>query len=484
MTDTADLIRRSVTRDDYADDPRSGVGGLWNIWVGPAGNLTQAPGLPVGWSRPRDAVLSSTPDMDDLWASAVYKVVTKLAARQWEIDDTNDSTQRTRRYQQMLLHFDGKRWVPGFSKVLQDFLLTDNGAFVEVVRASSARGSRIIGLMHLDSFRCTRTGDPDVPILYQDLKGREHEVKDYQLLDFVDQPSPRTALRGTGRCAASRAFRTILKLTAVETYFREKVTGDRNLAIHIVNGLTAGQLDDALVTGDAEKKRRGFVYYKGSLVIPVMQTDAALNLITIPLASIPDGFDVVEERRAGKLVYANALGVPLQDIEPLSGQGLGTGTQTVILAEEAEAMGAAAFMTDWLHAQNEYVLPETTTFSWSNTHDLRDQEAIAKVKLQRAQERAARIQSGEISPAMARQLAADDGDLPREMLEQDQTPAGDLSDDEKPIDQSVPSIAALFPAPTTPPGQEAAPPPPRAIVKEAGDDWEEAIKWAEEISDE
>lgn len=488
MTTAPDeLIRRSVTRDDYAEDPRSGLGGLWNIWVGPSSSLTQAPGLPFGWSRARDAVLASTPDMEDLWSAAVYKVVTKLASRQWEIDDSDDSTQRTRRYQKMLLHFDGKRWVPGFSKVVNDFLTTDNGAFVEIVRASSARGSRIIGQMHLDSFRCMRTGDPDVPILYTDLKGREHEVKDYQLLDFVDQPSPRTQQYGTGRCAASRAFRTILKLSAVEIYFREKVTGDRNLAIHIVNGITSDQLEDAIVTGDAEKRRRGFVYYKGSLVIPAIKMDADLNLITIPLASIPDGFDVIEERRAGKLVYANALGVPLQDIEPLSGQGLGTGTQTVILAEEAESMGAAAFMKDWEHAQNEYILPETTTFSWTNTHDLRDKEQEAKVK----DSQAGVIQKlvgnptapGVITQAQGLNLAADWELVPREFLpaDGDATPAGDLSDDEKPVDPTT-IIPAPAPAPVAPAVPAAVPPEP--IVKEkavAIDD--EAVRWAEEIMD-
>ena len=51
-------------------------------------------------------------------------------------------------------------WVPFLNMHLRDYLLTDNGAFVEVVRASAASGSRIIGPAHLDSARCTRTADP------------------------------------------------------------------------------------------------------------------------------------------------------------------------------------------------------------------------------------------------------------------------------------------------------------------------------------
>ena len=288
-------------------------------------------------------MLTLTPQMEDMWASAVYKAKTKTAALGWELSDSKASQRRVRQAQQLLLHFDGTRYVPGFSKVLDDFLLTDNGAFVEVVRATKSAGSRILGLMHLDSLRCWRTGDVDRPVLYQDMMGRDHVLRAHQVLAFVDEPSSRVELCGVGRCGASRAFRTILKLSAIETYFREKVTGDRNLAIHIVNGISDAQLRDAIATGREDANRRGFVYYKGSLVIPAIKMDADLQVVTIPLAEIPDGFDAEQERKRSDTVYANALGIPVQDVQPLSGQGLGTGTQTVILAERARGRGWRRF---------------------------------------------------------------------------------------------------------------------------------------------
>lgn len=463
MTTDIDLLKHSVTRADHTNG--ASPGSPWHILVGPVGTLHQVPGLPAPWSHTRDVVLTATLDMEDMWQSSVYKAITKTVARGFEIKDTDDSERRSRRYQQMLLRFDGTRYVPGFSKVLQDFLLTDNGAFVEIVRASKAPGSRILGLMHLDSFRCDRTSDPQRPVIYRDNDGREHEMRAHQVMSFADMTNPRAGVNGRGRCAATRAFRTIIKLAAVEVYFREKVTGDRNLAIHIVNGITTEQLQSSLTTAQAEKERRGYVYYKGSVVIPAIKMDADLKVVTIPLAEIPDGFDIEQVTANGYLIYANALGVPVQDIQPLSGQGLGTGTQTVILSEEAEGQGLAAFHQDWTHALNEDVLPESTTFFLVNTHDVRDQKATAEVALLRAQERAARIASGEISPAMARQLALDAGDLPREMLDQDATAAGDISDDEKPLDTALANMAALFPAPSAPPGAQAAPPPARAMVK-------------------
>lgn len=486
MTDTIDLVKHSIAKDDYPTDPRQG-GGIWNIWIGPTGPLTQAPGLPPQsitptWMRPRDIVLSSTREMEDMWSSAIYKAKTKTAALSYDIKDQDDSERRASRYQKMLLHFDGTRYVPGFMKVLEDFLLTDNGCFVEVVRTSNARGSRIIGLMHRDSFRVMRTGDVDIPYIYVDLKGREHEVYSYQMIDFVDEPLPRATAYGIGRCAASRAFRTILKLAAVEIYFREKVTGDRNLAIHIVNGVTSDQIDGALTDADADRRRRGYVYYKGSVVIPAVKMDAELSVITIPLASIPDGFDVETERKDAYLRYANAIGVPVQDIQPLSGQGLGTGTQTIILAEEAEGIGLAAFRKDWTHALNEYVLPETTTFTFTNPNDLRDQKQKAEVD----DLRAATIQKligspnapGVLSQQQGLNLAVDWSIVPREYMPQneDVTAEGDISDTEKPLIELPPMIAPpKLPAPVVPQL------PATKAVED--DEWQEAAKWAEEISD-
>lgn len=440
MPDT-DVLRRSVTKDDQ---PLSLESGVIHIFMADAMTPFNG-GLPAHWSRARDVLLRRTPDIEDMWASAVYKAITKQAALGWAVDDQADSQQRIKRAQDLLHSADGTGWVTFVQRHVQDFLTTDNGAFVEVVRASSARGSRILGLMHLDSLRCIRTGDPQRPLIYEDTQGVAHELRDYQVLHFADMPSPSATLNGVGRCAASRAWKTIHKLASVETYFRDKVSGRRHTAIHIVSGVSPKQLKDALATADADASQQGRVAYLGAAIVPLLDAAGTPGVITIPLAEIPDGFDIEQERKDAYLRYANALGVPVQDIQPLSGQGLGTGTQTLILDEAAEGMGLAAWRKQWEHALSFRVLPDATTFTF-NSNDIRDQKAKADVALVRAQERAARIASGEISSAEARQLALDSGDLPKELMQQtDATPGGTLFDDEKPLDEQ-PTNVVPFPA--------------------------------------
>lgn len=464
MTDT---LTKSVTRGDYADNPRSGAfhlivpGGMY----GPdAFGLPPEP--PRYWSPHRDAVLRSTIFAEDMWASSVYKVITKNAALGWTLEDSEDSQRRIKQSQDiMLLANDGRGWVDFITQHLGDYTLSDKGAFVETVRASSARGSRVLAIYHLDGSRSMPTGDPEIPVIYRDLKGREHEMKWWQVLHFPDMPLGSISLHGIGLCAASRAYRTIYGLAGMEGYKTERITGNGANGIEVIGGITDKQLEDAIVTHSAEAVRRGARHYKGKILIPMINA-RDVNSISIDLAGMPDGFNAKEERENAYLKYANALGVPVQDIQPLTGQGLGTGTQTVILDEAAQGQGMAAWRKRWEHAVNEYILPTATTFSFS-TNDTRDKKAKAEVKQLQTETLTALLESGIVTPDQARQMASDDELIPREFLAEDQTPGGTLSDSQKPID---PAQIRQYIAPATTPAQPAIP----GLVTKA-DEWEGAV---------
>jgi len=441
MTDT-EVLRHSVTADDYADSPRSMLYVMYpEVYGSPA-----IPALPGTWPM-RDVHLIATLSMEAMWASSVAKVIAKCAALGWEIEDTDDSERRTARVAALLHAADGGGWVSFVQRHLQDYLLTDNGAFVEVVRATGAAGSRIIGLAHLDSLRCARTNDPDIPVLYRDLLGRQHELKAHQVLMLTDMPSPRAEHRRRGMCGAARAYPTIRKLAALEGYVYEKISGDGATGLTFISGISERNLRDAIVTADEAQKSRGGVYYKGKILVPLPSPDTAPGVAEIALKDLPDGWDSERERTNAYTIYANALGATFLDIAPIRSEGLGTGTQARVIDEGAQGYGLAVWRKAWGHLFNTFVAPATTTFTWSNANDLRDQEAQARVEDIRAGTRAKRIASGEISPAMAQQLALDIGDLPPELAGPDTTAAGVLGDEQKPM--SAEQIATDEAAPPT-----------------------------------
>lgn len=473
MTDLANF-QNSVTERDYLPNAEPGGVWYWNV-IDPGAAYSPIEQMPIHGDRRRDAMLTATLDLEDMWASAVNKAITKIAVRGFEVSDNDDSTRRTEQGQRLIRDFDGPAdYRAGLAKVVQDFLLCDNGWFVEVARASQKPGAKVQALYHLDSFRCWRTGNLDYPVLYLDYDGNWHKIRADQVIFGADMPSPRARMFGLGRCAASRAFQTIKKLSAVETYFREKITGSRALQLHFVMGVNKTQLQDAMATAESEQARKGHVVYKGAITVPMMPSDKGLSVATIDLASIPDGFDVDTERRDAYLRYANALGVPVQDIQPLSGQGLGTGTQTIVLDEAAEGQGLAYFVKDFEDKVNHLVMPKQTVFQ-IKVNDVRDQAAQAALNKAKADTIVALLGGGVISQPMALQMGVDDGIIPAEFLPSDATPAGMLTDSG---DQSK------APAPTPrAPYAGVVPPPANPMAAKADDpDWEEAVKWAEEAT--
>jgi len=432
-----DALAKSVTADDYNTRAGSSV---FHFML-PAGG-SASPDLPGFWSFNRDYVLYSTLYRESMWAAAIGLAITKLASK--DLKFKSDIPIRVKKAQELFLSFDSnKGWVGGLTKHLLAYFLTGNGGHVEIVRATSAAGSKILGLIPLDPFRCIRTGDPDIPVLYRDRLGKLHEMKDYQVFSISDMPDASDLWYGVGHCAGERAYGQIIKQESIERYVYDKVSGKRALSFYLVNGVLPGQIDEAKKSAVAESIAKGVVNYLGAVIIP-MAGDVAPSMVEIPLAALPDGFNRKEETDHTILVYARSIGIAVQDLQPLSGQGLGTGVQTVVLDESAKGMGSASWIKQFEHNQNMHVLDDRTTFYFS-TFDLRDKEREAKVSMDVATGVKTWVDMGAINSDQARQMGVDHDQLPKEFLEVDATPETELSDDEKPMDESE-----VAPIPVTP----------------------------------
>lgn len=434
MTDK-EIRKRSVTAGDVNQATESSAVSImlapttWSSYFasGLLEGVKGATGLPRNGSKNADAILSETPLIENMWASAINSAISRNTALGFTIEDATESKQRIKNAQKIMLDFDG-RYSYGMSRHLRDFLTTDNGAFIEIVRQSNASGSRVIGLRHLDSMRCYRTGDPQRPVIYVDVHGEQHLLRDYQVIALSDMPSPRAEMWGVGICAARRAFEVILKMVAMETYVREKISGSRNLAIHIVNGISSAQLEGALISADNANAGKGFVVYKGSTIIPMLKTEPP-SVVTIPLAEIPDGFEADSERRDAYLRYANALGIFVGEVQPLSGQGLGTGQQSVVLEQASEGRGLAAWRKTFEHEITHRVFPEKTTFtfSFSDTKDQQDKATTLNTWMGALN---TAIQAKILTTTQALNVLVDKGQLPREFLQTDATAGGVVNDSE------------------------------------------------------
>jgi hypothetical protein len=447
--------------------------------------------LPPRWTRKRDYILASTIDHNVMWADAVSWAISKQVSLDWSVEDTSGSERRTERARSLMLQANmGKGWVNFLTQHLSDYCLCDNGAFVEVIWStldirrgrdgSILPAGRVLGIQHLDSVRCTRTNDIDLypyreelarfwgirpdevhsgnfPVIYMDLSGRFHTLWRWQVLDFVDMPSPRLELRGTGLCAASRAYHAIFKDTNLERYVSEKIVGHSPKEIHLVSGIMQKQFEDATATSLDETRNQNRQVYRGVVVIPGIKPDAAVSGYRIPIAEIPDGFDAVSERSNTYNKYAKALGIPAGDLERAPA-GLNSGQTAQVEADQASGTGLAAWRKAWVHAVNQWVLPSSTQFEWSGD-DLNDAKLRAEIGKLRAERYKVMIEAGYLTPPQALQMTVDDGDAPAEFMPEDGTPQDTLRDDEKPLEApesgDAPTNAPAAPIASPEPAQQA-----------------------------
>jgi hypothetical protein len=513
MTDT---LAPSAIKGDTLAYPSSApaVFGLAFPWMASAFQPSYTD-LPQYWSPRRDWVLANTPHKEDMWAAAVAIAATRFAAHGYTVKDSQDSSRKVSASQQLLKRANGgEGWVPFALKVMRDLLTTDNGVFIRIRRqgeevqkikvkaqtvmgvetgsfaeaavSTAQPGSKIDGLYHLDSLRCIRTGNLAYPLRYMPINGTQQIFRWDQVLMYADQPSPRAELFGVGSCAAGRAYKTIAKLAAMEQLVYENLTGGGANKLVFLQGINDPTLQAILKSGEADAQARGLVYYLGT-ILGAIPSDTPISMVEVKLKELLTSFIPKDERDNGYLIYANNIGVPVQSLQPLSGQGLGTGTQTLVLDDAAKGQGALpAFIKWWEQTVSDRVLPSTTELQFTDENDMRDQKARADVQKTRADTRKVQIDSGEISPAMARQLAVDSEDLPQELVAGDVTSGGQISDDEKMSATPNPtpaSLALIASAPTQEPAKQ---PPPGMATKDAADDdaaalLESEMGWAKRL---
>lgn len=150
-----------------------------------------------------------------------------------------------------------------------DYYGTDNGAFEELIRDpgmdanSKFKGEKapVIGIAHLDSGQCVRTGNPEYPVVYTDRKGNAHKLAWYEVIPFCELPSPVTTMNGVGYCAVSRILRAAEIMKSIAILTNEMVSGRNFKKINIIGGVSRSDIDDAKKRGQESADNMGHIRY-------------------------------------------------------------------------------------------------------------------------------------------------------------------------------------------------------------------------------
>lgn len=361
----------------------------------------------------RDRQLRDFIPTESVFASALFAVCGRNAAFTWEMEGPAATVRRCKE----LLDGanDGKGWQDLVTKLSLDLYSQDHGAFMEVVRAADSATAPVIGLNHLDAFRCWHTGDPKRPVVYQDRLNKLHLLEWYQVETFAEMPCAVEGLYGMQYCALTRVLRACQVMRNVMLYQQEKTGGRFNRALHIIKGVNPKQIQDALQQQNIRLDAEGFLRYLQPLIIASISAEESIDVKTLELASLPEGWNQEEMFKWYIAVLAMGFGIDYQDLAPLPGGGLGSGSQSIVLHMKSRGRGPSLFQKLIEFSMNMAVLPKNVEFQFLE-QDLAEEKEHAEIKKMRAETRKIDVDTGVYDDRGARQQAFDAGDISEELF--------------------------------------------------------------------
>lgn len=368
----------------------------------------------------RDRQLRDFITEEHFFASALGIISARNAALTWQITGDEATAEAAAELVNDANH--GEGWEAFIVELSNDLLTQDKGAFVEFVRAANSPDAAVIGINALDSQRCFLTGNPETPVIYEDRKGELHKMPWYTVVHLLEMPTSKTPAHGgyffrLQYCALTRVLGAAEILKSITTYRSEKVSGRFMRAIHLLSGVDAKAVQDAIARENINADNAGATRYMAPAMVGNVDPAATVSHETIELASLPDGFSETEAITSYITILAMGFLTDYQEFAPLASGNLGTSTQSEVLHKKSRGKGVGLFKKLLERLMNlRGALPGNVTFEFTED-DIEADKQIADTEQVRAETRKIRIESGEIDALAARQLALDSGDLSVEEFE-------------------------------------------------------------------
>lgn len=422
---------------DWNTEGGAGYGVL--RWLGMAGEI-----MPAWWSKARDAELRRFWKSGDHIAGAVYSVTTRIITTPFQILPRDDSVRshvrQAEEMQERLQSYAdfGQGWGPCISKFAQDYLTQDNGAFMEVIGPGDPDGpleGMAHGIAHLDSWRCTRTSDPEYPVVYQDLDGKRYKLHYTRVIYRSQMPSPDKLMYGVGLCAVSRAIYNAQNLIDMAVYKQEKMGSRPPRQMLVGSNVSANTILQAFAVAEMQMDNQNLGRYAKTVVIGSGNNE--IDIQVKDLASVPDGFDEEKSTTLAMFAIAMAFGVDARELWPATASGA-TKADAMVQHLKARGKGLGELQKMIVQEIGYKVLPAHLYMVFDAKDDEEDQ-AQAEIQNMRADARGKNLVSGTITVRVARLQMRDEGEITQQQFEDLELQDGRLEDGT--------NILALFQSP-------------------------------------
>lgn len=338
------------------------IDGMWDMFV------VSHPEIVSAWgSKRRDRELREMSYIthNGLFQGAIAGLIMRVQATPWEIQAGRNIA---RYYQDMLQNSDFHDWENWIARTLWDFFTQDFGAVAEVIGAGDPTkpvSGRVLGLAHMDALSCYTTKSNAFPIVYWNEEDNSmHRMEQTRVHRFTDMVSPRRLSYGNGLCALSRYLSEANVDILLGRHDNEMLNDLPPAGLMTIQGMTDTQVQQAIAMYEANRRADGQSVFRNTMILYGMDVGNALKVENHPFSTLPENFDTEKFVNMHVNKLALALGVDPQDIWPLSGQALGTGTQSTILHSKSQGKMFGRVLQMITRFINRKVLPDGAEFAF------------------------------------------------------------------------------------------------------------------------
>ena len=370
--DTSVQIPPSVSRD--------GITTQWSIG-GARGTY-----LPPFGTRARELALRDLYRMDEmgLIRSVTTNIAKAVASIPWEIKGATDENDaygqlaarqgwRLRRnngveyYQEVFRQANfGAGWGSLCAQGVENFLRYDTGWFLETIAAGDSYAppiGPIVGLANLDTLKCYPTGDPRYPAVYYDRWGGLHVMHHSRVIRMVDMEDGDELRPGYGDSALSRAVSVAWQEVWIQRYITTRLDDQPPPGLTVVHAVVKQEWEQILARYQQRINADGKPIFGQRVFLHTLDPQYPPKFENFDFSASPEKFDYRVYTDINVDRIAAAYGVDRQEIMALANGNMGSGQQSMILAQKSRGK-TIGFLLQQMERRLNDLLPDEFTFEF------------------------------------------------------------------------------------------------------------------------
>ncbi len=368
-------------QENLRESVREFYPGVWGGLIGSGGILWGGlPDLLPPWGTPQcDRELRVYHYMlhNQLWSGAHDIYQQKILSTPYEITGGRNLTFK---WQDIFFESEfGQGYDELLAPCLTDYLTLNRGMFIEVVGLGDPDtplqdGARVLGLNHLDAMRIIFTGNLEYPfIYYSEETSKAHRLHRTRVIHMTHAPSPDTRMFGMGRSPLYSTLSSVNAQIMLGKHQNEMLSDMPPAGLIIFTNVRTEDVRSAMAMFEQQRKRDGQQVYRAPMQIEGLDPAQPVTVTFVPLSAVPENYNRKEYMETDVNLMALNTQLDPQDIWPLTGMNLGTGTQSRVLAQKTQIKGPGYLLTRLERAWNK-VTPRPLEFKYKAQNAEQDKE--------------------------------------------------------------------------------------------------------------